>query len=78
MARLAILAAFVTPVLFAPMAYADGVFEDLFEQLDANQDTHISSNEAELLPVVERFFDRLDLDRDGKLDAQEFAQLQGI
>ncbi|WP_310564126.1 EF-hand domain-containing protein [Hydrogenophaga sp.] len=45
-----------------------------FHQVDRNGDGQISRSEAATVPELEAAFDRLDTDRNGSLNAEEFAQ----
>lgn len=58
-----------------PPATRDGkAVSALFQQTDQNGDGQISRSEAATVPELEAAFDRLDTDRNGSLNAEEFAQ----
>ena len=45
-----------------------------FSQLDANEDSQISREEAKIDPTLLRVFNELDRDRDGQLSASEYGE----
>ena len=47
-----------------------------FQDLDANHDGQISRDEAKKSPEVSNNFDKADANKDGKLDASEFAAVE--
>ncbi len=47
-----------------------------FQDLDANRDGVISPDEAKKAPEIAKKFSQADTNRDGKLDAAEFAALE--
>lgn len=48
---------------------------DLFSVLDGNDDEHLSRLEVSERPALTRYFHKLDTDRDGQLNRDEFASL---
>jgi hyperosmotically inducible protein len=64
------------PTPFAPEWTAPANPE--FKKLDANHDGYVSRVEAKRIPDFGRAFDEADENRDGKLDADEFAKAQAI
>lgn len=57
----------------ASLASANG---EIFEQLDSNQDTFVSQEEAAQLPILAEVWDELDADQDGLLSQTEFMNLE--
>ena len=73
----------VVTALFASVALAGGgaggkasseTPRQGFTQLDANEDSHISKDEAKLDPTLARVFNELDRNRDGQLSASEYGE----
>ena len=48
---------------------------DLFSVLDGNDDDNLSRHEVRKRPALTRYFHKLDADRNGLLDREEFAAL---
>ena len=59
-------------MLTASVSFAAG---DIATQLDADKDGFVSAQEAEIMPEVMAQFDKLDVNKDGKLDMAEMAAL---
>ncbi len=55
-------------VLLAQPGFSEGLFEQLFEQIDVDRDRVLTSSE------FERFFDALDTNRDESVSRDEFAK----
>jgi len=72
----------VLAIMVTPMAYGDQSMvkepDPEFRKLDANRDGLISHKEASKLPDFEQAFAAADENKDGKLDADEFAKAQAI
>ncbi|MGB5278729.1 MAG: hypothetical protein WBO73_01375 [Gammaproteobacteria bacterium] len=49
---------------------------DLYKDLDINQDTKISPEEAAALPQLKNQWSALDVNADGMLDRAEFAKME--
>ncbi len=45
---------------------------DRFSAADANQDGGIDREEAKVMPMLPRYFDEIDADKDGKITRQEY------
>lgn len=64
---------FVTALMMAAsVSYAAG---DVGAQLDVDKDGYISAQEAEAMPEILEQFDKLDANKDGKIDLAEIAAL---
>lgn len=65
----------LTLIALTGFAYA-GSGKVSFQDLDANRDGQISLDEAVKSPDVSQKFGQADANKDGKLDASEFAALE--
>lgn len=59
-------------------ASATVVADELYKSLDANQDNMLSKEEVSIMPGVVKVWDQLDADKDGQLNAEEFAKYEEI
>lgn len=59
-------------MMAASVSFAAG---DLGTQLDVDKDGYISAQEAESMPEILEQFDKLDVNKDGKIDMAEIAAL---
>lgn len=51
--------------------------ESIFNMLDVNHDGYIDRQEAAKSPTLQKAFDRIDADLDGRLDEREFMDAFG-
>lgn len=59
-------------MMTASVSYAAG---DVATQLDVDKDGYITAKEAEAMPEILEQFDKLDANKDGKIDLAEIAAL---
>lgn len=71
--------------VFAPGTFAEGPIDardmeknPTFHRLDANHDGFVSRDEAKQNPAVAAVFDQADMNKDGKLDEDEYIKAASI
>jgi len=71
------LATALTLIAVSGVAWAAGGSDKAsFQNLDTNRDGQISLDEAKKSSTVSKNFSQVDINKDGKLDAAEFAALE--